>query len=134
MKAVLDTNVVLSGLLSGEGACGRILDLFFEGHVQLCIDDRILREYDAVLPRPLFKILPEKVTRTLDFIRLNGERIEAPPLVVAMPDPSDLPFLEVATAADAILVTGNIKHFPRHARAGVTVVSPREFIDLLRRA
>lgn len=133
MRIVLDTNVIVSGLLVGEGSCGRVLDLLFEGNLELCADDRILHEYETVLPRPMFKFRPEKVVRTLDLIRLNAEHVEAQPLAVMMSDPTDLPFLEVAAAADAILVTGNVKHFPKHARAGVTVMTPKEFLDSLRR-
>jgi len=41
-------------------------------------------------------------------------------------------FIEVAVASEAdFLVTGNLKHFPETARAGVRVVSPREFLDVL---
>jgi predicted nucleic acid-binding protein len=53
-------------------------------------------------------------------------------LRVEIPDRSDLPFLEAAAAANAILVTGNARHFPRHERAGVIVMTPREFLDFLR--
>jgi putative PIN family toxin of toxin-antitoxin system len=134
MRAVLDTNVVVSGLLSEKGPCGVILDSFFQDQLQLCVDGRILIEYDDVLPRPLFKILPERVTRTLDLFCLKAEYVDAPPLTLVLPDPSDLPFLEVAAAAGAILVTGNVKHFPKRARAGVTVMTPKEFLDSLRRA
>ncbi|MDE0448823.1 MAG: PIN domain-containing protein [Spirochaetaceae bacterium] len=58
-------------------------------------------------------------------------RRQAPvPLAVRLPDPDDEPFLEVAVAARAeYLVTGNGDHFTPDRRAGVRVVSPREFID-----
>jgi predicted nucleic acid-binding protein len=44
-----------------------------------------------------------------------------------------VPFVEVAAAAAAVLVTGNTRHFPKKACEGVTVVSPKEFLELLRR-
>ena len=65
-----------------------------------------------------------------------GFSSERSPLGTALPDRDDEPFLEVAVAAnaetpdDAVrLVTGNSKHFPEESRQGVTVVSPRFFID-----
>ena len=61
----------------------------------------------------------------------NGELVTPVPLAVALPHPRDLPFLEVANQAGAVLVTGNLRHFPAKARAGVTVVGPRQFLDLL---
>jgi hypothetical protein len=32
------------------------------------------------------------------------------------------------------LVTGNTRHYPKRLRGGVTVLSPREFLELLRRS
>lgn len=48
---------------------------------------------------------------------------------VALPDPDDLPFLEVAWASAAPLVTGNLAHFPEEARGPVAVWSPRAFVE-----
>jgi putative PIN family toxin of toxin-antitoxin system len=132
MKVVLNTNVVVSGLINGKGSCGQILRLAFGGHLDLCVDDRILHEYEAVLPRPLFRILPEDVNNALALSRFRAERIIPLPLRVELPDRSDLPFLEVSAATDAILVSGNARHFPRHERAGVIVMTPREFLDFMR--
>ena len=134
MRVVLDTNVLVSGLIREEGPCGDILRLVFGGLLQPCLDDRVLEEYESVLPRPLFRIRPEDVRDTLDLIRRRAERIMPPPLRVQLPDPTDAAFLEVAAACDAILVTGNVRHFPSHARSGVAVMTPRQFLDSLRSA
>lgn len=133
MKVVLDTNVVVSGLLSRGGNCARILRLTLTGLLDPCLDDRILAEYEAVLPRPLFKIAPEDVEEVIELFRTHAERVVAPPLPAKLPDASDLPFLEVAAAAEAVLVTGNLKHFPRRACGGVPVMSSAEFLDLIGR-
>jgi hypothetical protein len=51
-----------------------------------------------------------------------------PPLL----DSDDTPFLEVAASTpDKVLVTGNAKRYPRLARHGVAVFSPREALALL---
>ena len=132
MKVVLDTNVIVSALINEKGTCGQILRLVFGGRLDLCVDERILHEYETVLPRPLFRMLPEDVNNALNLIRFRAERTVAPPLRVELSDRSDLPFLETAAAADALLVTGNARHFTRHERAGVIVMTPREFLDFLR--
>ena len=134
MKVVLDTNVLVSGLISAKGSCGQILRLTFGGLLQPCVDSRMLDEYETVLPRPLFRIHPDDVSEALGVIRLRAERITPLPLDAELPDRSDLPFIEVAAAAEAILVTGNLRHFPRRMRKGVTVVNPREFLELLRQS
>ncbi|MBM4035965.1 MAG: putative toxin-antitoxin system toxin component, PIN family [Planctomycetes bacterium] len=133
MKAVLDTNVLVSALMTAGGTCDQILRLAFRGVVKLCLDARVLNEHAKVLPRPKFRIRPERVARTLDFLRAEAEAVTAMPLTIELPDDSDLPFLEVAAQAQAILVTGNLRHFPEDRRAGVTVLSPRQFLDLLSR-
>jgi len=131
MKIVLDTNVIVSGLLSVHGPCAQIIDRMLEGDFQICVDSRILVEYEEVLSRPKFPIPSGMRQDILDFIRHHAERVAAPPIAAKLPDEWDRPFLEVALEARAILVTGNLRHFPKRSRKGVTVISPREFVDVL---
>lgn len=131
MKVALDTNVLVAGLITPTGTCGRVLDLFFEQAFAVCVDTRIVREYARVLPRPRLRIDPGDVEGALRQIRLLAEFVTPAPLPVSLPDASDLPFLEVAKEAAAVLVTGNLRHFPARGRAGVTVVRPRQFLVLL---
>jgi len=42
--------------------------------------------------------------------------------------------IDEGDSAGAILVTGNTRHYPKRSRVGVTVLSPGEFIELLRRS
>jgi len=129
MKVVLDTNVLVSALMNPDGPCGRLLGMAFEQIIQPCVDGRILAEYEGVLPRPAFGFDPGDVAGALDVIHAVAEALTPRPLRVDLPDPTDLAFLEVAAEAPAILVTGNSRHFPRGRRAGVTVLTPREFLD-----
>lgn len=47
---------------------------------------------------------------------------------MTLPDPDDLPFLEVAVAGRAdFLITGNLKDFPVESRYGIRVVASAEF-------
>ena len=130
MRIVVDTNVLVSGLLSPFGPPGTILGLIAAGRLSLCYDPRILAEYGEVLRRPRFSFVEEDVSTLLLQIEAGGELTSPMPLPVRLPDPLDEPFLEVA--ADALadyLVTGNVRHFPARARQGVRVVSPREFVE-----
>ncbi len=127
MLLVLDTNVLVSGLLNPVGAPGRIVDLILAGHLRLAYDDRILAEYRAVLLRPRFGFPPQAVEHLLAYITHTGEAIIAPPLTVEAPDPTDLPFAEVALAASACcLVTGNAPHFAFLQTP--IVLSPAQFL------
>ena len=61
MKIVLDTNVLVSGLLNPYGPPGRIVQMVAAGALQLCFDARIICEYRDVLVRPVFGFQAEHV-------------------------------------------------------------------------
>ena len=133
MRIVLDTNVLLSGLLSPSGPPGNIVRLITSGAVRVCYDARILVEYRQVLLRPTFPFAEIQVDSLLDQLEADGDLVAALPLVDRLPDPDDEIFLEVALTGNAhCLVTGNLRHYPQRRRQGVRVVSPREFLDLFR--
>ena len=132
MRVVLDTKVLVSGLITGSGTCARALDLAIEGYLVPCTDARLLAEYEAVLGRPELAIDPRDAETLGEFLRSFSVGVVAPPLDVRLPDPADLPFLEVASAAGAVLVTGNSRHFPARSCRTVVVVTPRGMLDLLR--
>ncbi len=126
---VLDTNVLVSGLINPHGYPGRIVDLLRVDVLEVVVDDRILAEYHDVLAREAFGRYFSKPDREaiLDYLDNNALHI-APHLVLApFPDPGDTPFLEVALSEDVPLVTGNASHFPPERRRNCEVFSPREF-------
>jgi putative PIN family toxin of toxin-antitoxin system len=129
MNIVIDTNVLVTGLLSPFGACGEIVRMISSGELTLSFDARILLEYDEVLRRPKFMFAEEKVVSLLDYIVYRGQAVAPSPLNKSLPDPDDEPFLEVALASQAAcLVTGNQKHFPVERCQGIKVFSPKEFL------
>jgi putative PIN family toxin of toxin-antitoxin system len=133
MIVVLDTNVLVSGLMSPENPPGRIIDFLRAGDISLAIDDRIIAEYSAVLAREYFRkyfTVSEK-DLILDFIAHDSIRVLCTQGVHGLPDPDDTCFLEVALAAKAPLITGNAKHFPLHLRQGAEVCTPAEFLQKL---
>ena len=133
MKIVLDTNVLVSGLLQPFGPSGQIVRLVAAGELVLYHDPRILAEYQEVLLREKFGFDPERVEVLLEEIRAGGVPVAARPLPIRLPDSDDEPFLEIALAGGAqCLVTGNVKHYPAEARSGVEVLSPRSFLELYR--
>jgi len=130
MRVVVDTNVIVSGILNPHGSPGRIINALLSESITVLHDDRILSEYREVLLRPAFGFSRSDVEVLLDFLESAGEQVSAEPLALMLPDPSDLPFLEVATSgvADA-LITGNIKHFrPRRGQHSVLVTTPADFL------
>lgn len=65
------------------------------------------------------------------YIRNSSLRVTAEKVVPDLPDPGDIPFLEVALTMDVLLVSGNLRHFPISKRCSCVVLSPREFIDAI---
>jgi putative PIN family toxin of toxin-antitoxin system len=135
LRIVLDTNVLVSGLLSPYGAPADVVRLVLSGSVALCVDVRILIEYEQVLGRPKFAFDPDKVEALLAFIASEAVPVMPTPLEHGLEGPSDEPFLEVAIAGQAdALVSGNLVHDPARARAGVTVLGPADFLAWVRGA
>lgn len=129
MKIVLDTNVMVAGLLAPFGPCGDIVRMVSSGHLTLCIDARILSEYHEVLRRPKFQFDEDRVVAILDYIEHHGQVVASSPLSSSLPDPNDDPFLEVALSGGIeYLVTGNHAHFPSDLCQGVKVLSPPDFL------
>lgn len=134
MRIVLDTNVLVSAMLSGGGAPDFALQLVLQGAVTLLVDSRILAEYDEVTARSRFGFDEKERRILLDVLERSAEPIVAAPLRVSLPDPDDRVFVEVAIAGNAdAIVTGNTRHFiPKKGELGIAVLTPRQLVDRLR--
>jgi len=131
MIIVLDTNVLISGILKPYSKAATILRLVADGMIQLAFDLRLLSEYRDVLNRPKFNFAKEDVEAFLDEVEKEGLLVSGRPLKFHLPDPDDEPFLEVALSAKGkAIVTGNKRHFPRKEYEGVKILSPAEFLEL----
>lgn len=125
IKAVIDTNVLVSALLSPNGCPAAIFDHVLNGSIVMCYDSRIISEYQEVLLRPKFGFDKKAVKHVINFIIDSGLSIVPAPIREIFRDEDDRPFYEVAVSAGAYLVTGNVKHFPRD----LVVIAPQEFLN-----
>ncbi len=130
-ELVLDTNVLVSGMLSPRQPPGQVVDLLRAGVLRLVVDDRILREYRTVLRRSVFdRYLTIDVRGwIIAFLEAESRHVVCARLISGLPDPSDACFLEVADQAGCPLVTGNQKHFPKALCGSLEILSPRQFIE-----
>ncbi len=134
MNVVLDTTVLVAGLLTPFGPSGEIVRMVSAGELILYVDARILSEYREVIHRPKFNFNKDHINILLDFIKLYGQFVSSLPLKNRLPDPDDEPFLEVAIAGKArSLVTGNIVHYPPSSREGIKIYSRSEFLEFFRK-
>ena len=126
---MLDTNVLVSGLLQPQGNPAHVVALVLAGAIEVCHDERILAEYAEVLARPRFQFDPARVDEILTKLALDGIAVEVADQSFGLPDEDDEPFLGVALATGAdYLVTGNLRDYPAEKRRGCAVVSPAEFL------
>jgi putative PIN family toxin of toxin-antitoxin system len=129
---VLDTNVIVSAGISPDGPPAKIVaDLAFCGMIHIVTSPRVAAEYREVVRRAKFHRYGFPPL-WLEYLIEDSMRLPDPsswPYVC--PDPFDTPFIALAHAAGAWLVTGNLKHFPAAVRNGVTVVSPAYYLTHL---
>lgn len=128
IRVVLDTNVIVSGLLASDGIPAAILDLTLQSKVRAAFSQPTLAEMERILRRPRFDFEPRKVGSFLTLFKSRAKLVSpSRTLDVCRKDPSDNRFLECAEAAKAeFLITGNQAHFPPRYR-NIVVVSPRGF-------
>lgn len=130
VEFVLDTNVLVSALLTPDGPPGHLLDAVIAERVRPVYCHAILSEYERVIYRPRFGFAPRDIDDLLEFVTLSGRalsRLEDPG--VDPTDPDDAVFYASAFTARCPLVTGNLRHFPK---AGpVALLKPREAIARL---
>lgn len=130
IRAAIDTNVLVSGLLSPTGNEALIVLAVNQGFVRPCFSAAVLQEYAEVLARPKFAFPPDDIAAVLAMFRNAGELVAPQGPAPVLPDPSDAKFLHCAEAAQAeYLVTGNKRHFPQDACGAVRVVSAGELLD-----
>jgi putative PIN family toxin of toxin-antitoxin system len=129
VKAVLDTNVLVSGLL-WRGAPYRCLLAAQAGLFDLAISQEIMDELARVLTEK-FHFTDEEVRASADFILRIGRMAEtAGSLRAVKDDPDDDKFLETALAAEAqVIVSGDHHLIDLKEFRGIRVLKPSEFLD-----
>jgi len=131
MIVVMDTNVLVSGILKSKSDSGTIVRLVIHGFIRIAYDARIITEYREVLKRPKLGWSHQDVEALITQIKDKGVLVSGAFISnEGLPDPDDKPFLEVAMSTkEKILITGNKKHFPTEVCEGVNVMSPSEFVE-----
>jgi putative PIN family toxin of toxin-antitoxin system len=131
IRAVIDTNVLVSGLLTPNGNEALIILAIHQGFLQPCCSEAMLAEYAAVLARPKFAFTPDEIAALLAMLRAKGTLIPpSGPPAPALPDADDGKFLHCAESSQAeYIVTGNKRHFPRELCGAIRVVNAGALLD-----
>lgn len=113
-------------MLSPHGAPAKILNLVINGDIIVVLDARIFAEYSTVLKRKKFSFPEDAINEIIVFLHREGVFISPLPLTCTIPDPGDLPFIEVSCHAQVPIVTGNIRHFKS---SGAISMTPVQFLS-----
>jgi putative PIN family toxin of toxin-antitoxin system len=133
-RAVLDTNVLVSALISPGGPSAALLLELRAGAFEVIVSPALLAELGEVLARPRFRayVTLAEIAAYLELVRREGTAIDDPPPSGQhlSPDPDDEFLLDLAraTAAD-VLVTGDAHLLD--LRGSLPVVTPAEFLATL---
>ena len=134
MIVVLDTVVLLTGLMGVNPLHARIVDLLQAARMQPAADDRVLRDYQEALGRPFFRryFPPEDAERVVRFLRAEARRCVCTERI-DLPDPADACFAETALALHAPLITADFRRFPAERCGRTRVFSPIRFLEEFQR-
>jgi len=125
IKVVLDTNILVSSLITLNGNCSAILKFAVERKILIFYSTEILNEYNRVLHQPKLSFAPSKIKTHINLILRKGVAMETEKSTIEMTDESDRKFYDLHKATDAILITGNIKHFPKEQ----SIMKPADFMQ-----
>lgn len=128
MRAVVDTNVLVSGLMGTTGPPWQVVRAILAGQLRPVVCAEIVAEYRDVLPRPRLRIRAEHSAELLTLVEQVADWLAVPAYagLPPLPDPDDWPFFAAARVAACPLITGNGRHFP--AGLGVEVMTAREWV------
>ena len=134
LRVVIDTNHIISAILSARGASARIVDWMTrdEDYFQLLLSEPIWQEYTTVAEWLVPPSRHSEKDRIMQILRFHAEWIESDLRLDVCSDSNDNRFLECAVAGNAdSLVTKNIRHFPYKNYESVKIVRIKKFLDTL---
>lgn len=114
-RIVIDTNVIISALLSTNGSAAQFMKDVFDEKYEVILTESIFREYEDVIGREQFNIDEDIQEYILGWFMGHAVFVEVDETDYPekeMPDPEDAPFYVAARCTGALLVTKNIKHYP----------------------
>jgi len=131
VKAVLDTNVVVSGIFFG-GVPGEVLEAWWEDRFELflspLIADEYLRTCDRLAADRQSLAHQEVLADLLAYGSLLADEATEGPITA---DADDDKFMRCALAAGAIVVSGDRHLLEASGWSGIEVLTPRDFLARL---
>ncbi len=137
MRIVLDTNILISGLLAETGPPGLLLRLWLEGKFELITSKAQLEELSRVLDYKKIKVRipPDQTADLLNHIDALAVIIETLPSIDLSSDPDDNIILATAIEAQAnFIVSGDKSDLLSLKKAeGVPIITARQALKRFER-
>lgn len=134
MRAVLDTNVLISGVIA-TGVPHEIVVKGFTGEYQIVVSVATLSEFRETLRKypDRFGMDENEIQRDIETIRYFAEFVEPEEDITAVErDPDDDKFLEAAVAGNVEYIVSADQHLlDLESFRGIEIVDPRTFYDQL---
>jgi putative PIN family toxin of toxin-antitoxin system len=134
VRAVVDVNVLISGVLSAKGASAEVLRASRDGRFELVVSEMLLAELKRALAYPKLRkrIPPEKAGAFADWVRDHASLADDPesPPPVSSRDPGDNYLLALAINRRAYLVTGDQDLLV--LSDDLPILTPAQFATMLR--
>lgn len=137
MRAVMDTNVLVSAFRSRQGASYEVYRLLRLGQWRCLVSNHLLLEYEEQLTRQASDLClgaPE-IDEVLNLVCGRGEQwtLRYDWLPVLANDPDDEPLVQLAhESTGRLIVTHNIRDLQSCAGLGISILRPSEFLGKLR--
>ena len=130
MKAVVDTNVVISGVFFG-GNPGRVLDAWRDDLIELVVSAEVLDEYRRVGERLEDQFPGVSLAPFLALVVANATIVEPAPHPSSVSrDPGDDPFIACAVAGGCdVVISGDHHLLEVSGYGGIDVLTPRQLVD-----
>jgi len=133
-KLILDTNIIVSALISNSIPTKILYELVLTQKVKVCLTEEIFAEYIEVLNREKFTKytnFKSKVDIVLNKLREISTYYETNRKIEILSDTSDNKFLELAAVSSAdYLITGNTFDFQITEFEYTRILTPREYWNL----
>ena len=126
-QIVIDTNLIISSIISPNGKPAMIMKLFFTAEIWTFYCPLILDEYKRVLSYDKFSFAEHTKSGILNAIEKLGIRIEPPKSDIPFTHEPDRIFYDTAKASGSILITGNLKHYPTEP----FIMTPSAFLNIV---
>ena len=136
MRVVIDTGVLVSGLIRPRGTTGEALLALRDGKFTVLYSHETIMEIIDVLGRDKFRlkyhILPDDISALINLIRLRGEVVIPKQRVADCRDPKDDKFLDVALSGDAdYLISGDLDLLSMNPYRSIPIIRPAEFLAMI---